>query len=394
MALAQHEGKRSDEEIADVVRRAKPMSILSKEEFHIENARQVKGKLILFNKELFGKHFPGGQDFIEKLSVFSDRSTTVKMDLEGADVRFELLRLPQHERNLSLNVKFSDSFGEVYNYIDIKGVGLPKKSQYGSETIEKAESGMWGLVAYESAMEDWRWSKLLIKNGAKTSAPLAVIKIDSVILANCEEVSIEDLKKQGRMPRTIQYEGDKGIYEYTPVIYLRAFPEVMRLDDAKKEDLEKFAKEHGMSLDGYTDWWIGREAKNLATIHRLGKLHSGLHPGNLTIDGRIVDNDDFKDYPTGAARKGAVDPLAREIGVLIGDVFLLNMLAGISNLEKPERAALLVEKYLEGFKDITKEEFRGVYKYFTSNYIYTLQGTERIRELFKRKFNEELEQYR
>ena len=342
MAIATKE-RRDAESISDVLKelRATPMSKISKR-FFMEDVGNVKGVLLSFNDELF-PHLPISEgDIAEKLSLFVDRS--------GRNATLDLLRLPEHGRSLSFNVKFSDKHGNVYNYIDVKGAGLPKKGPHrDNETIKKdITSGVWGLLEYWGAKADWDASNLMIKKGVKTSAPIAIIEIKELILKDGERKSIEELKKMGMIPQTIKY--DDEVCEYKPVIYLRAFTEFMRFDGVTKKDLADFAKEHGFkSTHDYMDWWMKEVAKNLAKLHDLGKVHHYMGGHNLTLDGRIVDNDGVKN-PT------VFNEFITDLDSLIEK--------GINHLPTPwlihakEFKATLFKTYLENRKNISQEDFR------------------------------------
>lgn len=208
----------------------------------------------------------------------------------------------------------------------------------------------WGLLDYESAVKDWKESIEIIRGGGETAVPLAIIEIKEAILADGKRKSIEELKKQGLIPETRKYEGEE--YKYRPVLYLRAFPEVMRIRDADREDYEKFANEHGMSMNEYVDWWTEKVAKNLAKIHNLGKVHGNLIGHNLTLDGRIVDFDTVVNVDSSSK----IDLYSKDVEDIIFKGFedLLNFMARKSR-------PLFLEKYLENRIDIQKDESKVMY---------------------------------
>lgn len=74
-------------------------------------------------------------------------------------------------------------------------------------------------------------SNILVENGIKTSAPIAIIKIDEVIMADGSRLKVKELK---------------NIFEdFQPVLYLRAFSELMRVDEAMPEDLKNLPRGEG-----------------------------------------------------------------------------------------------------------------------------------------------------
>jgi len=267
--------KLAEKDIPDAIREVRPlpMSKLSGDFFE-EKVAKVKGQLVMFNEELF-KNFPIKKEDIEKnLSVF--------VDWKGRNVSEDarMLGLPGHGRSLSFNLKFGDIYGNIYNYVEIKGVGMPQKSVHaGEQPVEKYGPRVWGLTNLENAKADWEVSNLFIKNGIKTSAPVAIIEIKEVIMGDGEKAGVEELRRRGVLPKNFQ-----------PVLYIRGFSELMRIDEAEREDFEKFAAHHGMSLHKYASWWVERQADNLAKIHNLNKSHGHLIGQNLTLDGGMVDN--------------------------------------------------------------------------------------------------------
>jgi hypothetical protein len=203
-----------------------------------------------------------------------------------------------------------------------------------------------GLFDIEGAIADRDSSMLFLKNGVKTTAPFMIIEISEVIMKDGGRKSIEDLKKERKLTKNIQY--DDEILPYRPVLYIKLFSEVMRLKDAKKQDFEKFASEHGMSLKEYKRWWVEREAQNLAGIHGLGKYHGSISNHNLTIDGCIVDNDSVKDASFGHAT--AVD--LREL--------LCSLISNVTASETRELSRIFIKKYLEGRGNIGEQELKNL----------------------------------
>jgi hypothetical protein len=336
------------------------------DKFTIEKVGRIEGKIIYFNEDFFGGRI--SKEDIEKLSIFADRS--------GKNTTQELLRLPQHARSVCLVFRVSDNLGNNHNYIEIKGAGMTDKGILGQiNTVNYT----WGLLDYESAKADCEESNYLLKNGVETSVPLAIIEIKEAILADGKKKSIEELKKQGLIPQTIEYEGEE--YKYRPVVYLRAFPEVMRIRDADREDYEKFAKEHGMSMNEYVDWWTEKVAKNIAKIHNLGKVHCNLIGHNLTLDGRIVDNDTVIDVDSSSK----IDLYSKDIEDIIFKGFedLLNFMVRKSR-------PLFLEKYLENRIDIQEGEFKVMYDMLKRRRVEP-EVLNAVEKSFEKKFGKKLE---
>lgn len=397
--------------------RARPMSKLSREKFSIEDVNEIKGELLLFNDKFFSKHFPVRKEELAKLTVFTYR---IEIEYKEFFKQIEnekgpywdfrhsasLLRQRGHGRNLCFNVTFSDDKGNFYKYIDIKGIGLPRNVTdiagvsnslnlvdkiRPSETIRKAIRGMWGLLDYESAVKDWEQSIELMKGGVEIAPPVAIIKINELFLKNGERKTIEELKKEGVMPRKVTYDNEE--YDYTPVLYLRAFTEAMRLEDATKEDFEKFAKEHGMTLEEYVDWWTGKVAKNLARMHMLGKIHNNLISHNLTMDGHIVDFDTVETYhASDTFQIGETNLLRSDINTArrtLDDLSRISSDAPSHEKENmEEKRTLFLDTYFENFTDIPKENFKELcYLLKTQSRI---EISDKTRKLFEKRFGEPL----
>jgi hypothetical protein len=304
-----------------------------------EKVGKVEGVLKHLNEKIF-PNFPLAKDKIAKeLSLFVDWS--------GKNATLDLTGLPEELRSLSFKIRLSDRYENVYSYINIKGVGLLKGANraddVGVETIKPFEpvydSGdVWGLLDYDSAKADWDASNLFLENGIKTSAPIAIIEIKEVIMPDGKKVSVDELKKQAIISK-----------EYAPVLYLRGLSEFMRVADAKKEDFENFAKEHGMTLNEYLGWWIDRQAENIAKIHKLGKAHHSAHEGNLTIDGYIIDNDDTRPINE--------KWLVFDIALLMGAIGNLSEKTGTNDMEN---RVTFFRKYL-GYSNAKKEGFERIY---------------------------------
>jgi hypothetical protein len=327
-----------EEPLKDVLQ-ARPMSKLS-DRFYSEDVGRIKGKLVYFNDELFPKLSAVKEEIAKELSLFVDWS--------GKNAEFEAKRLLEHGRSFSFNHVLVDKEGRVWKYIHVKGGGVSKRNirdanqpvTSGGE-LDEAE----GLFDIEGAVADRDSSILFLKNGVKTAAPFMIIEIKEAIMKDGGRKSIEDLKKEGKLPENIRY--DDEILPYRPVLYIRLFSEVMRLADATKSDYEKFAEEHKMSLKEYRRWWVGREAENLARIHELGKFHGGIGDHNLTIDGCIVDNDSIKSISGSDATFEDFKYLLNMVCTTMTDSF---------SPEKNELPKLLLEKYLKGRRNIDGKE--------------------------------------
>lgn len=269
--------------------RPRPLSTLS-EAFFTEKVRRVDGKLLKLNDEVV-PNLPISRDQVEKeLSVFVD------WDGDRPDMR--LLGLRAHGRVMYFNLRFADRYGNIYDYVSLKGAGMPRGSRKGSIHSKPIGrdclNGAMGLQEYWGAIASWDASNRMLEKGIETTVPIAIIGLEDVVMEKGEVKSVEDLKRSKVIPDIIYY-ADSGFtkYTYTPVIFLTGFPEeAMRVVDAEFEDFEMFAGERGMGgLKEYARWWSRRLANNLAKLHDLGIAHDGLTVHNVTLAGIFMDND-------------------------------------------------------------------------------------------------------
>jgi hypothetical protein len=345
-------------------------------ETHAEPVGRVKGVLIKFNEERF-PNFPVKEGHIaEKLSFFIDR--------EGKRAEMELLGAFHHGRSASFKLKFSDKDGNEYGYVNIKGLGVPSSYHMSrlSKTIFRSGSTVLGLMRREDAEWDWESSELLLKNGVRTHAPIALIELDSLLTKSGKEVDVKTLRKKGQLPQ-----------DFTPVLYLRAFSEITRLDDVEFETIEKFARQRGMSNLQYVNWFADVQAKNLARMHSLGKVHGFLHMGNITIDGCIVDNDSVVDR--GSEKDMKEHRFFRDIRLIMQAVghlqfFTFTSAGGEVSITKIRPASRFLEGYLRDFTNITEQDFSEVYKAF--RLLVDGKARKEIREIFMERFGKELKQ--
>jgi hypothetical protein len=356
--------KEKEEPLKEILR-AKPMSKLS-ESFGTQNVGKVKLVLREFNSEVL-PHFPIKEEQLaEGLSFF--------VDWKRKNTEFSLLSLREHGRSASFNFRFSDKYGNVYNYINLKGLGIPQLSYHSSfdETIANDTPSVWGMVDYEDAKADWEASNLFLRKGIRTSVPIAIGELKSTLLKSGEEASVKELKRSGVIP--------KG---FIPVLYFRGFSEVMRLRDAKQEDYKSFAREHGISIEEYPSWWAGRQAENLARMHNLGKVHVYLHDGNLTLDGCIIDNESV----IGKQEATGKDSFSSDMYEMMYATLSLETMHDSRKLHKA--TSLFLKGYLEEFTKAGEEYFRKMCDDYAS--LTNIQTKGELASMFKKRFGRKLE---
>jgi hypothetical protein len=390
--------------------RDRPMSEVSKERFSLENVTAIRGHLKRFNKEDFpqlpirkGEGFLNrllGTDGInEEIFLFVDRS--------GKNATQELLRPPEHGRSLCFNLIFADSEGNKYKYIVLKGVGLSETGTYGdTETVRKKirqhADGLTvtvqGMYDLERALKDWKMAKLLHKKGVKVPLPIAIVELDEFVMADGTKTGVKEA--MGKiLPREMWYHGEQ--WENRPVIYLRAFSEVMRLDDATKQDFESYAAEQGKQLDEYLELLGSRMAENLLKIHKAGKVHANLLTHNWTMDGKPVDFDTVKGI--------RVDFVIDDISATVMGIYSLYAVKNVLSKDDAEKLSkAFLRDYLSypGVKryvvDMLYSSFEAPLvahsKYTDENgrlfYEVFMKIREDIAEIFKDRFGENIDAMR
>lgn len=326
-----------------------PMSVLYSAFFE-QGVARVKGTLVRFNEDFF-PNLPFDKESIAKeMCVFVDWS--------GQKTEFNLLGLPQHGRSLSFNVTFSDKYGNQYNYVQVKGVGVPKSSEIG-EVVRAplgglAEEGVHGIEDYLAAKIDWEMGNLFLASGIQTSAPIAIIKLESVIMSNGDSASIEGLMRCGQMPRTLHYFDEKERTELIPVIYLVGFSEMMRVSDLYSGDLERFAKDRGASVHDYCTWFAENVAKNVAKMHNLGKVHTYLTDHNIAIDAHIVDHDGVQDKTANTVAEDV------DIALLTVANFYRKAASPEWRSDVEEGAAIFLKTYIENRRNLATKELAAI----------------------------------
>jgi hypothetical protein len=192
---------------------------------------------------------------------------------------------------------------------------------------------------------------------------------------------VEELKREGKIREYMTDFDTHEQYEYIPVLFLRAFSEVLRVGDSDKHDFEAFAKKMGMKLQEYGNWWTEEIAKNIAKMHNLGKIHTNLTPQNLTLDGRFVDNDTVK-----SLRPGIEVSFLTDITSALDSLSYFCAVSWASKVQ--EHDALFLKTYFENFRNIGENDF----SFFANVLIqYMTEDSKRaISELFEKKFNKKL----
>ncbi|VVB77116.1 Uncharacterised protein [uncultured archaeon] len=286
-AKRQPEGQTTKAQIPAV----RPMSIMPvmSDKFFDQPVSQVDGKLMKLNRRVL-PNLPLKADEIDRrLSVmvnWSDSKANQGLELKG---------LYNHSRVLSLNVKFADRYGNAYDYLAFKGVGIPKKSKNGGICKKPVyfnvfdSEAVFGMERTQNALHDWECSNLFLRNGMHTTVPVALIKLGGVLSIDGKHVTLDEAVKGRVLPETRECRDRQC--KFVPVLYLKGFSEIARVVDMDYYSYMSAANERGLGIREYTNMLMRESARNVAIIHNLGFAHGYLTSHNIAADGAVVDFD-------------------------------------------------------------------------------------------------------
>ena len=367
--LAQPEVERKQPAASEVII---PLELAGKA--YKQKVGTVNGVLLDFNKDL-PPSFPVTKENVMQFCVFVDRT--------GKNTDVEMFAIDKNFRSLFTPIKqWSDEEGTVWRYLNIKGVGLSEFFNWlaDGKSIKQGFIGgvTLGLSELGEAAADRDGTKLFEKLGVLTNKYVGDIGLKEIIMGDGKKVSIDELKIK------------------TPILHLRAFSEIVRVENSTKEDVERVANLHGMTKEEYMNWWLKREANNFARMHRAGYMHGSASMGNLTLDGRIVDNDTYRKFG-----KGPREELS-DLTYQIGAASSVGRLSDLTDTNFLGNIATFLRVYFDERGNIEREELVGIYKYYqktldsedknTSEFLKPLRTTvlNEIEAAFQKKFSEKL----
>lgn len=216
----------------------------------------------------------------------------------------------RHGRSALLGrVIFKDKQGNYYRDVDLKGMGHViswdmSKIEVG-ETYQKDPGGeAIGIFKKRDAIEVKEISEKFAKAGIRTERFLAIIELKEIIDERGNKFSAEAARKSRFYESTI------------PVIAVRAFGTKNRMaeiqgreDLSKIEDAKKMASQElgiddkNFSFSDYLEWFAETLGKNIGLMHKNHWAHTCLTLHNITLDCRIVDLDEVKDFKLGGPEK-------------------------------------------------------------------------------------------
>lgn len=209
----------------------------------------------------------------------------------------------RHGRSALLGrVIFKDKQGNFYRDVDLKGIGpiiswQPPKVEVG-EIYQKNSEEFRGIFNKEDALEVKEISEKFIKAGIRTERFLAIIELDIL-----KEIFDEKGNKL-----LIEAKQGSELFEVAPVIAVRAFGTKNRIFEArdgglsKLEDAKKMVSQEiginnkDFSFDDYLEWFAETLGKNIGLMHNNYWAHTCLTIHNITLDCRIIDLDEVKNF--------------------------------------------------------------------------------------------------
>jgi hypothetical protein len=246
-------------------------------------ARVREGKMIAFNGDMLPDLPLRKEKIAETFSLF--------VDWHGKGVELELLGMPDHNRCLYWPIKFMDKYGKEYEWLSLKGGGMPLKSLKGKispdTVVDTGKGEVWGLERKPDALHDMEVSNQLMEKGMHTAVYVAVIELEEIMLRFSGRKGVAKAVVDRVLPRTIEYCGEQE--DFVPVICIRGFRNPLRISDVDKKDIEDCAARQGMGSGEYFNWWAREFATNLAIMHNTGMTHENLISHNVTLAAEIVD---------------------------------------------------------------------------------------------------------
>ena len=202
--------KNSNEELREYLDKVRPRPMSASHEFFLQRAVRVKGSIIRLNEDVV-PNIP-----ISKEQIGSELSVFVDWMGNGGDAIY-LHGLKEHGRALYFNLRFSDKYGNFYNAVQVKGAGMPEKSKKGMkyrDPMEASEDGVgaWGLEEYVGAASSWDASNMLLSKGIGTSVPLAMIKLESMVVGGAEKRGRAEEEQDAPEDDILQGRGQVEVY--------------------------------------------------------------------------------------------------------------------------------------------------------------------------------------
>lgn len=203
-----------------------------------------------------------------------------------------------HGRSAAIPVRFKDKYGNVYNWLNFKGIGrtlqggfkkrIKIKAPFSKRDISEDD---FGLLTLGHANRDCEVANRLLKLGMRTSPILYIIELRQLPGKDGKMHPVEELIPKSRNL------ADK------PVVIVRGMRSFLRLRDVYDADpqerdlLVKKAREcvnrEGKAIlrdsREYLSWLSSTVAEQLSILYSAGAYHKYINGHNITLAGEIID---------------------------------------------------------------------------------------------------------
>lgn len=203
-----------------------------------------------------------------------------------------------HGRSAAIPVRFKDKYGNVYNWINFKGIGrtlqggfkkkIMLKSPFSKRDIREDD---FGLLTLGHANRDCAVADKLLKLGMRTSPILYIIGLRQLPGKDGRMHPVEELIQKSRN------------LEDKPVVIVRGMRSFLRLwdvydaDPQERDLLVKKAREcvnrEGKAIlrdsREYLSWLSSTVAEQLSILYSAGAYHKYINGHNITLAGEIID---------------------------------------------------------------------------------------------------------
>lgn len=194
-----------------------------------------------------------------------------------------------HGRSASIPARFRDRYGNIYNYVNFKGIGQP---YYGGFGPMHPGGDLKGLVSWRYAHRDQVLSDMLLEYGFRTSIVLYIVKLRQLPGRDGKLHPVEALVRGSKKE------------ENTPVVITRGMRCFFRIGDLCNSDSEEkkdllahvihLLKDEGFEIknrEEYLLWFTSTIAKQLSILYEVRARHGYLTEHNITLAAEIVDFD-------------------------------------------------------------------------------------------------------
>lgn len=200
----------------------------------------------------------------------------------------------EHGRSASIPLRFKDKYGNIYNWINFKGIGV---TYWGRGGFRKGATNN-GILEWGNAHRDRLFSDHLLKIGVRTHVVLYLIKLRQIPGTDGELHPIEEIVPDSLKAR-----------EQIPVVAVRGMRNFLRIKDLEhmhgreKErtvnnaiEVVKREAPEVTNRSKYLRWFASTLANQLSIMYSFKIYHGLLTSHNITLAAEIVDLDSMKSH--------------------------------------------------------------------------------------------------